>query len=114
MSHPCLQTVPHGGQRVAAVAQRPDAAGCDLEIAFGAAAAFRGRIAEPGGDVAFFLQPIEGAVERAHRQGSAGAFFDFASNGHAVRVVTETQDCKQDDLLKLAQMLAAGHICSAW
>src|SRR5438874_7646391 len=114
MSHAGVETVPHGGQRVSAFPQRPDAEGCDFEIAPGASAAFRGRIAEPGGDVTFFFQPIECAVQGAHRYRSVGALLDLPADGYAVRVLAEAQGRQQDDLLKLAQVLAPGHICSAW
>src|SRR4029077_17122657 len=107
MSHPSLETFPHGGQRVAALPQRTDAGRCNLEVALGAAAARRNRIAEPGSDVTLVFQPIERPVQRAHGQRPAGTLLDLLTDGHAVRVIAEPEHGEEDDLLKFAEALTA-------
>src|SRR5205823_3602921 len=79
-------------------------------VTFRSSSAFRSWIAKPRSDQGFFFQPIEGAIKGPDGQRSFRALFDFAADWHAVGVVAQPKNGKQDDLLEFAEMLAAGHM----
>src|SRR5690606_18917819 len=67
------------------------------------------RLAEARRHEALLLEPVQGRVERAGRGAPPGAAPDLVADRDAVRVVAEAQDREQDDLLELAEVVAAAH-----
>jgi hypothetical protein len=90
--------------------QGPDARRCDAEVTLRSAAALRRRIAEPGRYITLFFQPVERAIHRPYRHGSARASFDFAPHGNAVGILPESENGEERNLLEFAEMLAGRHM----
>ena len=58
----------------------------------------------------FAFESVESAVQRADRQRSSGSRFNLGPNRHPVGVLAKPKDSQQNYLLKLTEMLAAGHM----
>jgi len=82
----------------------------DVEKALGASAAFSRGVGEMRGYVAFRFQTVEGAVKGSDGDGATGAELNLVADGDAVGDLSKTKDGEQDDLLKLTEVFAGGHM----
>src|SRR5215470_13176927 len=112
MCHLRFQAFPHRRQLFTALAQHTQPEWFHFEIAPGPPSAFGRRIAVVGSDIAFALQTLQRAVQRANRQQSSRAALDLTADRHTIAVVSQTQYREQDDLFELTEVATFSHICS--
>jgi len=82
---------------------------CDTEEALRTAAAFRGRIAAVGLDVPFCLKTIQGGVDGPDGHLTVGAQFDLLPHGDSISLISQAQECQDNDVLKFAEVIAISH-----
>ena len=78
-------------------------AGGQREVALGATAALRRRIAEPRAHEALVFETFEGGIDGARRRITASATDDFVPDWHSVGVVAQPQHGEHDDLFELTK-----------
>jgi hypothetical protein len=96
-------------ERVSRSSQGRDPVGGDLEVAFGLAATFSGRLAGPRRHKSLPFQALERRVQCTHRWRTPRYRIDFGSDHGAVRTFAEANDGQQYDMLELAEVLAFRH-----
>ena len=79
--------------------------------AFGATAAFAGRIRQPRLHHAFVFQPVERHVNGAQRDGlGPGQFRHLGVDTDAISILAPRQDCSENQLLELAYGIRFCHL----
>jgi len=81
----------------------------DTEEALRTAAAFRGRIAAVGLDVPFCLKAIKGGVDGADGHLALGPQLNLLPHGDTVSLISQAQECQDNDVLKFAEVIAVSH-----
>src|SRR5262245_30205333 len=95
-----LQSGRHLPNSLLRCAQSRFAVGLDPEKSFRPSAAFCCRFTHLRAYVAFGLETLQGRINSSNRNVAACAHFDFSTYGHAIGVLAQSHDGKEDNMLQ--------------
>ncbi|MGZ5095233.1 MAG: hypothetical protein ACXWIS_22485 [Burkholderiales bacterium] len=99
-------------KRISRVFECRKAVRLDFEVTFGFAAARSGRLAGPRRNQSFSLQTLECRVDRTNHRRTTRYALNFSANHRPVCAVAQTENCQQNDMLKLTEVFTLRHnIC---
>jgi hypothetical protein len=107
------QVVAHVSKRLVGSVHRSDSTAGNPEMAFRPTTARGGWLADTRSHETFYFHSIECGVNGPDRYVALRPRFNFPSHGNTVRVVAQSHQGKQHDMLKFTQVVSACHyICN--